>query len=66
VSSVDTFARNIDWNVLMPWKAHQETVASTQPAQPSVPAAQTASLPDGLQRDDLRMPFGDQTTVASR
>jgi hypothetical protein len=66
VNSVGTFARNIDWNVLVPWKAHQEAVASTKPAPPSVPGVQMASVPDGLQQDDLRTPFGDQTTVASR
>jgi hypothetical protein len=72
VNSVGTFARNIDWNVLVPWKTQQEAVASTKPAQP-VAAAQMASVaaaPDGLQRDDLREPFGENasgtTAVASR
>jgi hypothetical protein len=70
-NSVGTFARNIDWEVLVPWATQQGAVASTKPVQPA-PAARTASTAalDGLQRDDLRAPFGDQpsgtTAVASR
>jgi hypothetical protein len=58
-------------HINLPWKPH-ETVAKADPApEPVAPvqmASEPVSPPEGLQRDDLRKPFGgdSETAVASR
>lgn len=69
MNSVGSFAKSIEWSDVLPWQSRQETVASKKPADETpVRMASRDAMPDGLQTDDLRKPFGTdhETAVASR